>query len=660
MTVEQALAYQEDGWAVIPLKIDKRPYLPEGEQKKYLYQAATEAEIRDFWKRYPNANVGLACGKVSGLTVVDIDDGVDIFPETRTVLTPTGGTHKIYQYSPTVDSSVGSFYKGIDTRNDGGYIVAAGSHCEYEKKGRKIKGNYLVINNVPPRPFPEALFAAKQKKDTRFDPAKLMGAREGERNATAASVIGLLVSGKPKEIQVPLWELVKSWNAQNKPPLPEQELLSTFNSITNREWSKPKEDIKVIDGLTIRKESRSYVVDVPLPDAKVSITFSEILRSRQSFEAVVKVQLIHNKEGAMPAFEQRLDMNSASAISSLCTSLNSAYGGKPAFNWVLILNRAGIAMKKNVQDARRATKFGADETYTKSIYLVEHFLEPGSPTLIHGDGSTGKSYLCLYMAVCSALGLPFFGKKTTYFRTLYLDHEATAQKLKNRMHRVTNGLGVPFSSLVDHIQWYKPEGSLADEQEIIARMVEEGGYGAVIIDAGASASGGSPMDEQAVLRMFTALDHIPCAKMIIHHEPKALEGVGDDKSYYGTTFWRNAPRLVWRLKRQEKNGLKSIIKAIHHKANDDGESLPFYYSMDFADSPHPTVVFDLEDNFELRDDVKITNFLLHGPANLSAISEAVNIPKSTVERRLGELLIAKKIDRATDNKGYTYSIAPTF
>lgn len=662
MTLEQALEFQEDGWAVIPLRLDKTPWLPKGEQDKYLQQAATEDEIKDFWKRFPNANVGLACGKVSGRTVIDIDEGEDVFPDTRTVQTPTGGKHKIYLYTASVGNSVSSYYKGIDTRNDKGYIVAAGSHCEYTKKGKKIVGEYIVIDEIPSRPFPEALFMTKRQEGEGFDPSKLLGAGEGSRNDTAASMIGFLVQGKPKEIQVALWEFTKSWNAQCKPPLPEQELLAIFNSITAREWSKPKEDIKLVEGLKITKRNRDYVVEIPLPSGRVYLKFSEIIRSRQSFDVVLTIQLRLEKEGLLPAFEQRIDLNSASAVRNLATDLNSAYGNKKdGYNWVMILNKAAIAIKKNINQEKKPVILAHDSPYIKSTYLVEHFIEEGSSTLIHGDGSTGKSYLCLYMAVCSALRRDFFGKKTTYFKTLYIDMESTSSKLNNRLHRIANDLQVPFSFLADHIHWYKPEGSLVSEQEIIAGFVENT-YGMIIIDAGAAATGGSPMDEQSVLRMFSSLEQIPCAKLIIHHEPKNVAGVGDDKAYYGTTFWRNAPRLAWRLKRLQKDGAKSVIQAVHHKANDDTESAPITYSMSFSasDAFVPTTNFTVLDDFELNDDEKILNYLVeNGEAEEKVIVAKLNLSRPTTQRRIEELMKKGKIERKKVGHKYLYYVEAT-
>lgn len=426
------------------------------------------------------------------------------------------------------------------------------------------------------------------------------------------------------------------------------------------EKQRDEHPIRMIDGLRVSKTGRDYLVEVPLPNAKVLVNFAEILRSRQSFEAVVKVQLVHNTEGEMPAFEQRLDLNSASAVSNLVTSLNNAYGNRTkGYNWTLVLNRAGIAMKKNLLEEKKPLILASDSPFIKDMYLTEHFLEEGNPSMIHGDGSTGKSYFCLYLSACAASGVEFFGKKTEKFKTLYIDMEATSKKLNNRLHRIANGMEVPFASLVESIHWYKPEGSVSNEQEIIARMVVEGGYKMILVDAGASATGGSPMDEQAVLRLFSALEHIPCAKLIIHHEPKDVEGKADDKAYYGTTYWRTAPRLVWRLKRETKEGkLKSIIRASHHKANDDLESEPITYSMEFSEplATVPTVHFTKIDDFAKSDSAKIIEFLLTGEADLKSISKAITKKETATDEKLNEMMAKGEIDRKRDGKKYVYYV----
>jgi hypothetical protein len=71
-----------------------------------------EATIRQWWTRWPDANIGIATGAVSGLVVLDIDSrhGGDEslqqliqahptdFPETVRSLTGGGGSHLLFQY----------------------------------------------------------------------------------------------------------------------------------------------------------------------------------------------------------------------------------------------------------------------------------------------------------------------------------------------------------------------------------------------------------------------------------------------------------------------------------------------------------------------------------------------------------------------------------
>ena len=96
--------------------------------------------IRDWWTKWPNALVGVPTGKSNGFTVLDVDkkNGVDGFEtlinfgvnieslDSPMVRTPTGGMHIYFRYSPTLKNSVSKIGPGLDVRNDGGYVIAAG------------------------------------------------------------------------------------------------------------------------------------------------------------------------------------------------------------------------------------------------------------------------------------------------------------------------------------------------------------------------------------------------------------------------------------------------------------------------------------------------------------------------------------------------------
>lgn len=135
--LDAAIDYASRGMAVFPLKPrDKAPITKHG-----VHEATTNFDqIQKWWSKYPSANIGIACGKVSGgLLVVDIDrkpngvDGLDSLnewerengelPETVRSITGSGGSHIFYRINGESKNRV-NILDGVDIRSDGGYIVA--------------------------------------------------------------------------------------------------------------------------------------------------------------------------------------------------------------------------------------------------------------------------------------------------------------------------------------------------------------------------------------------------------------------------------------------------------------------------------------------------------------------------------------------------------
>jgi hypothetical protein len=134
--------------------------------------ATTDAgRIRAWCQRWPDANLGIRTGLVSGLLVADVDPrngGDDGFadlearhggiPETPLVHTGGAGSHLFLAHPGTRPVScrknVGGF-AGVDLKADGGYVVAPPSR---HKSGRIYTWDAaLHFEDVPLAPCPEAL-----------------------------------------------------------------------------------------------------------------------------------------------------------------------------------------------------------------------------------------------------------------------------------------------------------------------------------------------------------------------------------------------------------------------------------------------------------------------------------------------------------------------
>ena len=151
--LDAALGYAGRGWAVFPVhgwtgerctcgraECDspaKHPHTKEG-----LHDASIGAEqIRAWWKRWPDANVAVATGEISGMVVIDVDGTAGeatleqleaehgMLPDTARAITGGDGLHYLFRHpgERVRNSAKKKLGPGLDVRGDGGYIVVAPS-----------------------------------------------------------------------------------------------------------------------------------------------------------------------------------------------------------------------------------------------------------------------------------------------------------------------------------------------------------------------------------------------------------------------------------------------------------------------------------------------------------------------------------------------------
>ena len=147
--VDHALNYAEKGWHVLPLhtavngtcSCSKRDCGSPGKHPRTehgLSDATTDPNIiKEWWTRWPDANIGVRTGQISGVVVLDIDPkngGLESWSELQdihgrvdalTCHTGGGGLHLYFQAPETeLKSSAGEIAPGVDTRAEGGYVIA--------------------------------------------------------------------------------------------------------------------------------------------------------------------------------------------------------------------------------------------------------------------------------------------------------------------------------------------------------------------------------------------------------------------------------------------------------------------------------------------------------------------------------------------------------
>jgi len=236
------LAALELGWSVIPVGRNKKPLI---EWKKYQTERPTSEAVQEWFTKFPQTNIAVVTGKISNLVIIDIDPrhggNEERFKDIITVKSRTGGggMHIYFQFEGGIENKAG-IQEGIDVRGEGGYAVLPPSDHESGNCYEWILSPDDISLAVLPDFIKDWINAGG--KEGRSNAAEIInGVPEGQRNNSAASVAGKLLVKYPQgEWESEVWPLLEGWNSKNSPPLSENELRSVFESIINKELSKPE------------------------------------------------------------------------------------------------------------------------------------------------------------------------------------------------------------------------------------------------------------------------------------------------------------------------------------------------------------------------------------------------------------------------------------
>lgn len=244
--LEAALDYLARGWSVVPIAAGGK--IPSIAWQVYQDRHADPDEVRDWYRRWPGAGVGVVTGPISGLAVIDVDprhggtESLLAWQERRGPLPPTvealtggGGTHLYFASTNKALRNRVAVLPGVDLRARGGLVVAPPSRhpsgCRYAWRPGHAPADR------PPAPLPRALREmlggrSERRGHTLEHWRRLTreGVAEGARNSTLASLTGhLLWHGVDPDVAL---ELLLAWNRMRcRPPLSDDEVTRVVASI---------------------------------------------------------------------------------------------------------------------------------------------------------------------------------------------------------------------------------------------------------------------------------------------------------------------------------------------------------------------------------------------------------------------------------------------
>lgn len=271
--LKAALTYASKyGWSVFPVRAEsKKPLTPHGCKDAKRDPGA----IKNWWRKWPDASVGVATGSISSLIVIDedIDDekGVDGFlsmaewerennvhlPDTARAITGRGGAHRYYHYNgKDIENRIG-IIDGVDVRGEGGYVVAPPSihpnGTEYAWEDDPADTPIAEVDDVVKKFL--SIGKSKREDGERFQLPQIIDS--GTRNSTLHSFACSLQAQGLSDSAI--LAAVKAENeARCVPPVDDEELTQLVNSAlryakgeskilanVGEEWHKPRVTMKV-------------------------------------------------------------------------------------------------------------------------------------------------------------------------------------------------------------------------------------------------------------------------------------------------------------------------------------------------------------------------------------------------------------------------------
>lgn len=249
--LDAALRYADRGWKVFPLN-GRRPF-----RGTAGFHDATldHKQIRRWWKKWPDANVGIACDSQRGPIVVDVDapnkskgerHGRELvkmlgLPLTREARSRKGRVH--YYFDPmvegtSVERTIRLRYEGekysVDVLGDGGYVIAPPSiHAVTGKP-------YIWLRKAKIVPLPASIFQLVKAKHATTTDGHHQSAdplpriiHEGERDQLLTSLAGSMRRRNASETAI-LAALREENELRVSPPLPDRDLRRIAKSIARK------------------------------------------------------------------------------------------------------------------------------------------------------------------------------------------------------------------------------------------------------------------------------------------------------------------------------------------------------------------------------------------------------------------------------------------
>lgn len=196
-------------------------------------------------------------------------------------------------------------------------------------------------------------------------------------------------------------------------------------------------------------------------------------------------------------------------------------------------------------------------------FIISDWLPCGYSTLLAGHGGVGKSAVALFLAVCIAIGMAFFGLQVERRRVMYLSCEDREGVLHWRLSKICRYLGIAMSDLAGWLDiidlvghdtiLFQPgrDKAITEAYRQLRARITELGTQVLFVDGISDTYNGNENSRAEVKAYVNALlALIPPdegAVVLVGHVAKMAANTRTAEGYSGSTGWHNSVRARWYL-----------------------------------------------------------------------------------------------------------------
>jgi hypothetical protein len=608
--LQAALEYARQGWAVFPVHTPingvcdcyagenckspgKHPWTKNG-----LSDATTEElTIRRWWRDRPIANIGLTVR--DGYAIVDVDgehgqrrlaeQGLNL--QTTAVQSSGRGAHYVYRVRNRVHPRIlikesgEDAHDGVDLRGPGSYVVAAPS---VHYSGRCYE--WAV-------PLTQVDIAPSWLEDV----AQQSGGSEiGDRSPVD---FGVVLAGLPEGSRK--WELYRAAAKLRAADVP-LDLAVMLAQQAAANCSPPLEAKEA--ERKVREAYSKYPPNASARDLPAGVTllghdsvmvefetcrfvFSDLEKSGRELHAEMEVQNLLPGQPKEP-YIQRLNLLSMSARDQCRREIEHVLGKGPEHQWTALFSRAIAKAQHAFLNVDRSIKTSDIEPPAELGFVVPDLCVEDGFSILFGEGSAGKTWILMLMALCVSLGIPFLGRPLRRRNVLYFDCETGRRTYGLRMRRICEGLGLTLAD-AENVRFWPSEGvPFEDQIDALKRCCEENQIEFVALDHIAAACSGDANEQSVASRFARAVGKLGLPVMALAHITGAdMKNPESVNKPFGSIYWHNnSRRTIFVMRRQEDESSVADLGLYPKKINDGKRPSPFGARITFDDPSGPVAV----------------------------------------------------------------------